>query len=124
MERGTTLPATSRAVWRGLSRPRWGRRPLCRASRKSPNFSAGLSSPLSLRETAFFAQGGLRLDIVGTEVCLRPGELLVFDNLALAHGRRGVRRPGELNQRVFGHRALTVDQQVELRDRVLAAFSP
>ena len=123
MERGTTPPATSRAVWRGLSRPRWGRRPLCRASKKSPNFSAGPSSPLSLRRRPSSRNAASVLDIVGTEVCLRPGELLVFDNLALAHGRRGARRPGELNQRVFGHRALAVDQQVELRDRVLAAFS-
>lgn len=40
-------------------------------------------------ELEFFAQRGLHLDAVGTEVCLRPGEVLVFDNLALAHGRRG-----------------------------------
>ena len=92
--------------------------------KEDPEFLCGTEFATLAEEAAFFAQRGLRPDIVGIEVCLRPGELLVFDNLALAHGRRGVRRPGELNQRVFGHRALPVDQQVELRDRVLAAFSP
>ncbi len=60
---------------------------------------------------------------VGVEICLRPGEMLVFDNLQVAHGRRGRRRPGELHQRVLGHRDVPVEQQIELRDRVLAAFA-
>jgi hypothetical protein len=55
-------------------------------------------------------------------VDLRPGELLVFDNLAVAHGRRGTRRPGELRQRVYGHRRLSQAAQCELRDRVLNTF--
>ncbi|MGH2831250.1 MAG: hypothetical protein ACRDK2_00605, partial [Solirubrobacteraceae bacterium] len=59
---------------------------------------------------------------VEVEVHLHPGELLVFDNLALAHGRRGTRQPGELNQRIFGHPALSVEGQVRLRDRVLDMF--
>jgi hypothetical protein len=48
--------------------------------------------------------------------------MLLFDNLALAHGRRGVRRPGELRQRVFGHRQLAVAGQLALREWVLGAF--
>lgn len=52
----------------------------------------------------------------------QPGDLLVFDNLALAHGRRGTRQPGELHQRIFGRPALSVGEQIEFRDRVLAAF--
>ncbi len=54
--------------------------------------------------------------------CGEPGELLLFDNLAVAHGRRGTRQPGELRQRVFG-RHLQPAAQRELRDHVLAAFS-
>lgn len=45
------------------------------------------------------------------------------DNLRLAHGRSGVRRPGELRQVVFGHRALDRKGQAEVRDMVLRAFA-
>ena len=100
-----------------------GQTPALPSVKEDPEFLCGTEFASLAEEAAFFAQHGLRPDIVGIEVCLRPGELLIFDNLALAHGRRGVRQPGELNQRVFGHWALPVDQQVELRDRALAAFS-
>ena len=100
-----------------------GQTPALPSVKEDPEFLCGTEFASHAEEAAFFTQRGLRPDIVGIELCLRPGELLVFDNLALAHGRRGVRRPGELNQRVFGHRALPVDQQVKLRDRVLADFS-
>lgn len=75
-------------------------------------------------ERDFLSERGLRPQAVAIETHLRPGELLVFDNLALAHGRRGSRQPGELHQRIFGHRALPVEQQIRLRDRVLEAFAP
>lgn len=73
-------------------------------------------------ELEFFAKRDLHVETVEIEVCLRPGELLVFDNIALAHGRRGTRQPGELNQRVFGNRALSVEEQLQLRDRFLTNF--
>lgn len=57
-------------------------------------------------ELRFFARHSLRVDEVQIEVPLSPGELLVFDNLAVAHGRRGSRRPGELHQWVFGESSL------------------
>ena len=100
-----------------------GHTPALPSVKEDPEFLCGTEFVSLAEEAVFFAQRGLRPDIVGIEVRLRPGELLVFDNLALAHGRRGVRRPGELNQRVFGHRALALDQQLVIRDRVLAAFS-
>ena len=53
---------------------------------------------------------------------MQPGDLLVFDNLTLAHGRSGKRRPGELRQRVFGCKDLSPAGQLELRDCVLGAF--
>jgi hypothetical protein len=55
------------------------------------------------------------------DIHLQPGELLLFDNLALAHGRRGTRQPGELCQRVFGHHLQPAAQR-KLRDHVLTAF--
>ena len=63
----------------------------------------------------------VRIDDAEIDIDLQPGELLLFDNLVLAHGRRGTRQPGELRQRVFGHRLQPADQR-KLRDRVLTAF--
>jgi Taurine catabolism dioxygenase TauD, TfdA family len=87
-----------------------------------PGFLCGTEFDSLRSEVAFFEQHGLRVKDVEVEVDLQPGELLVFDNLALAHGRRGSRRPGELRQRVYGHRRLGRAAQCELRDRVLSAF--
>ena len=70
-----------------------------------------------------FAARGLRLEAVELLVSVQPGELLVLDNLATAHGRLGQRRENELHQLMLGHRQLGVARQIELRDRVLAAFA-
>jgi hypothetical protein len=86
------------------------------------DFLCGLEFDSPRAELAFFAQHGLRVEDIAIDVALQPGELLVFDNLALAHGRRGTRAPGELHQRVFGHRGLAPSAQRELRDHVLSAF--
>jgi hypothetical protein len=101
-----------------------GDTPILPSVRGESGFLCGTEFSSVAEEVEFFRRRGLAVEPVGTEVCLRPGELLVFDNLAIAHGRRGRRRPGELNQRIFGHQALTVDQLVELRERILAAFVP
>lgn len=73
-------------------------------------------------EERFLADRGLPAVGVTVEVCLQPGELLVFDNMTLAHGRRGQRQPGELRQWVFGCASASVDEQVEFRDRFLSHF--
>lgn len=75
-------------------------------------------------ELRFFELHSLRVDEVQVEIPLSPGEMLVFDNLAVAHGRQGVRRPGELHQWVFGEHSLGVAGQRELRSHLLAAFRP
>jgi hypothetical protein len=100
-----------------------GQRPVLPSVKTHPEFLCGTEFTSLAAEAEFFAQRDLRLESVQIEVCVRPGELLIFDNLALAHGRRGTRRPGELNQRVFGHPALQVEEQLRLRDRVLDAFT-
>jgi len=87
-----------------------------------PGFLCGTEFDSLRSEVTFFDQHGLRVSEVEVEVDLQPGELLVFNNLALAHGRRGARQPGELRQRVYGHRRLSPAAQCELRDRVLTAF--
>ena len=87
-----------------------------------PDFLCGTEFDSLRSEVAFFEQHGLRVTDAEVEVDLRPGELLLFDNLALAHGRRGTRRPGEVRQRVYGHQRLSRAAQCELRDRVISAF--
>jgi hypothetical protein len=101
-----------------------GEPPVLPSVKTHPEFLCGTEFTSLAAEAEFFAHRDLHLDSVQIEVCLRPGELLIFDNLALAHGRRGTRRPGELNQRVFGHPALPVEDQLQLRDQVLEAFPP
>jgi hypothetical protein len=90
--------------------------------KSTPGFLCGMEFDTLTAELSFFDRLGLDVDAVQVEVPLRPGDLLVFDNLALAHGRRGRRRPGELHQRVYGHRSVSPAAQRVLRDRVLAVF--
>jgi hypothetical protein len=88
----------------------------------NPEFLCGSEFTTIDAEFEFFAAHGLRLQDVEIEVALRRGAVVIFDNLVLAHGRRGVRQPGELRQRVYGHRAMSPGRQREVRDRVLVAF--
>ena len=101
-----------------------GETPVLPSVRSDAGFLCGTEFSTLADELDFFDARGLPLDRAELGVRLRPGELLVFDNLNLAHGRRGARQPGELRQRVFGHPALHVDRQAQLRDRVLALFRP
>jgi len=92
-------------------------RPALPSLKENAGFLCGTEFAALADERDFLA--GLGLDVVESEVVVAPGELLVFENLAVAHGRRGVRGVHELHQRVFGHRALDEDGQRLLRDRVL-----
>jgi hypothetical protein len=90
--------------------------------KSTPGFLCGMEFDTLAAELSFFKGLGLDVATVQVEVPLRPGDLLVFDNLALAHGRRGSRNPGELHQRLYGNRLLTPTGQRALRDRFLAVF--
>lgn len=96
--------------------------PVLPSSRADPGFLCGTEFASLDDEQRFLADHGVDVSAVAIEVCLRPGELLVFDNLAVAHGRRGARSPGELCQRVFGHRGASIERLLGLRSRLLAAF--
>jgi hypothetical protein len=100
-----------------------GQRPILPSVSADPDFLCGNEFATLAEETGFFAERGLPIDAVAVEICLQPGQLLLFDNLTVAHGRRGRRAPGELHQRVFGHRALDPTEQIKLRNRLLAAFT-
>lgn len=99
-----------------------GSAPALPSVKAAPQFLCGNEFGSIADELEFFSERGLRVEAHEVNLRLRPGELLIFDNLVLAHGRRGVRRAGELHQRVFGYPSLEVERQVELRDRVLGAF--
>ncbi|HYF24242.1 MAG TPA: hypothetical protein VD931_00745 [Baekduia sp.] len=98
-----------------------GGAPALPSVRADPAFLCGAEFASLQAERAFFERLGVRLQ--EWEVRLRPGQLLVFDNLAVAHGRRGVRRPGELRQQVLGHRGLDAVGQRRLRDEVFARLA-
>lgn len=100
-----------------------GETPVLPSPKAEPGFLCGTEFTSLADEQRFLNQRDLHPEAVAVEVCLRPGELLVFDNLLVAHGRRGRRRPGELHQRVFGYRGLSAERQIQIRDRVLAALA-
>ena len=88
-----------------------------------PGFLCGMEFSSVPEERAHFARHGLRLDSVERRIALRPGELLLFDNLAIAHGRVGTRRPEELHQLCVGYRGLGTIGQRAVLDSVLDAFA-
>ncbi|MDP9273113.1 MAG: TauD/TfdA family dioxygenase [Chloroflexota bacterium] len=88
------------------------------------SFLCGMEFASVAEERAHFTRHGLELDSVEHRILLSPGELLLFDNLATAHGRVGKRRPEELQQRCVGYRGLDVTSQHTLLHRVLDAFPP
>jgi hypothetical protein len=92
-------------------------------STAEPGFLCGMEFSSVREERAHFARHGLSLDSVERRVALRPGELLLFDNLAIAHGRVGKRRPEELNQLCVGYRGLGAIGQRAVLDPVLEAFA-
>ena len=86
-----------------------------------PDFLCGMEFGSIPEEVEFFEARGLRLHEAELRIQLQPGDLMIFNNMAVAHGRRGTRQQGELRQRVYGQR-LHAEAQSQLRDGVLAAF--
>lgn len=91
--------------------------------KSTPGFLCGMEFDNLAAELRFLKSLGLDAEAVQVEVPVRPGDLLVFDNHAVAHGRRGSREPGEVHQRIYGHRSLSPTAQRALRDRFLAVFA-
>jgi hypothetical protein len=89
----------------------------------TPGFLCGMEFQSLAEEREHFAERSLDLDAVEQRILLGAGELLLFDNLAIAHGRLGIRKPLELHQLCVGHRDLEVRRQAALVGRVLRTFS-
>ena len=92
--------------------------------RAADGFLCGMEFSALPEERQYFARHGMDLAAVEQEIALSAGELLLFDNLAVAHGRRGRRAPGELHQLCVGFRSLGLPGQGTLLDRFLADFAP
>lgn len=87
-----------------------------------PGFLCGMEFASRDEERELLARHGLDLDPAERRVRLAPGHLLVFDNLAIAHGRDGVRDYEELDQLCVGYRELQPRLQKELMARMLNTF--
>jgi len=86
-------------------------------------FLCGMEFESLAQERHHFVERGLDLEAVEQRVALAPGQLLLLDNLATAHGRLGVREALELHQLCVGFRSLGVSEQLVLLGRVLEAFT-
>ncbi len=73
-------------------------------------------------ERRYFARHGMSIEDVEQQIALGGGDLLVFDNLAVAHGRQGRRAAKELHQLCIGFRYADVAQQTEVMGRLVEAF--
>jgi hypothetical protein len=98
--------------------------PVLPSVRATEGFLCGTEFASANEERRFFEHCGLRPDRAETRIRLSPGELLLLDNLALAHGRLGRRSPGELHQRMYGYPCLSTRHQRGIRDKILDRFSP
>jgi hypothetical protein len=85
-------------------------------------FLCGMEFSAADEERRYFARHGLQLAAVEEELVLSSGELLLFDNLAVAHGRLGRRDAGELHQLCIGFGSLDLTGQATVLDRILAGF--
>ncbi len=97
--------------------------PVLPSVKDEPGFRCGLEFDDAAAEARHLAGLGLDVEGVAVDVRLAPGDLLVFDNHAVGHGRLGRRLPGELHQRFFGIPAAGVAEQLRMRDRLLDRFS-
>jgi len=79
----------------------------------SANFLVDAAKEIGLQASGVEAEQlllqdlGVDLGSVEERVCLEPGDMLLFDNLAVVHGRIGRRQPRELWQMLFGLRSLS-----------------
>jgi hypothetical protein len=92
------------------------------------SFLCGMEFSSIDEEERYFRRHGIELQEAEQSVVLGSGDLLLFDNLAIAHGRYGHRAPRELHQLCIGLRAVDRATQAEfleaLADRFPANAAP
>lgn len=85
-------------------------------------FVCGMEFTSLDEEDRYFRQHGMRLQEAEQSVVLRSGELLLFDNQAIAHGRRGRRTTRELHQLCIGLKAVDRAAQAQVVAALAARF--
>jgi hypothetical protein len=90
--------------------------------RHASGFLCGMEFPTLDEEHQYFTRHVMRLADAEQEIVLSSGELVLFDNLAIAHGRRGRRSAGELHQLCIGFGSIDLASQATLLDRILTVF--
>jgi hypothetical protein len=88
-------------------------------AKDSDGFLCGMEFASLADERRYFARHGMSLESAEQEIVLEPGELLVFDNLVMAHGRRGQRQTNELHQLCVGFPSVEPADQAKLLEQVL-----
>lgn len=74
-------------------------------------------------EQAFYASCGVALGAIEEQVVLRPGELLIINNVRAVHGRVGRRVPGEVYQFVVGARQVLPENASVIRQYLTESLS-
>jgi hypothetical protein len=90
--------------------------------KSTPGFLCGMEFSSYDEEESYFRSHGMDLTSAEHRIVLRPGDLLLIDNLRTAHGRLGRRRANELHQLFVGYPSLGYEGQKVLLERILAAF--
>jgi len=68
------------------------------------------------QEVAFFEQAGLNLQIAEELIEIKPGQMLVYDNIRTVHGRIGKRQPKELLNFLIGIKQATFEDIDRFRE--------
>ena len=88
-----------------------------------PGFLCGMEFDSLEEEYAFLEAHGLDVASVEERVILRPGQVMIFDNLACAHGRSGKRDELELHQRCVGYAGISPEDQTAVLRLVLSRLT-
>lgn len=76
-----------------------------------------------INEQSFYFQCGLDLTQVEARVALKPGQLLIIDNMRCVHGRFGPRKSQEVYQFLFGVKSATPQMIDTYREWLVRQFS-
>jgi hypothetical protein len=74
-------------------------------------------------EYEFFRKHGLDIKCCEEQIEIKPGELLIVDNIRAVHGRIGPRNPKEIYQFLFGIERVTPQEIAEFRRYIVNQLS-
>jgi hypothetical protein len=74
-------------------------------------------------ESAFFKRHGIEIEAVAKSIKLQPGQLILFDNTRMVHGRVGRRKKHEIFQMSYGLKNVSEDASREFATQFLLSFA-